>query len=102
MRTWVQIRLTVGRRCDHEFFTFILAPTAPTSLSLRRAVEVDCQIPECLFICGWSLVDRESMDSVDLFADESMNDDDFFGQLEQASETMVCLYKNLQAAGCVW
>jgi len=46
MRTWVQIQATAGPCCEYELLTFILAPTAPISLRLRRSLKKDGQVPE--------------------------------------------------------
>jgi len=46
VKTFVQMQATVGPRCEYEFLTFILPPTPPTSLRLRRSFKEDGQVPE--------------------------------------------------------
>jgi len=35
-----------GPRCEHDLLTFILAPTAPTSLRLRMSAKQGGHVPE--------------------------------------------------------
>ena len=43
MSTLASIQITAGPRCEYEIFLFILAPTNPTSLGLRRFVKQDAR-----------------------------------------------------------
>jgi len=40
----VQVLVMSRARCENEFLTFILAPTAQTSLRLRRSLKLDDQV----------------------------------------------------------
>ena len=49
VKTLIRIKFTVGHRCEYELLSFILAPTAPTSLRLKDETHLAAYVR--IFVC---------------------------------------------------